>query len=184
MILYVNACVRTESRTDRLARALLHKLGAFEEVRLADMELQPLNEERLAYREAQIAKQNYEDSIFTLPRQFAQADLIVVSAPYWDGQFPAILKIYLENIYAIGIVTKYAADGRPLGLCKAKKLYYVTTACGSYRPKFSFDYIDRLAKGMFGIRETRLLYAENLDIEGSDAEEILAKAISGIEEIE
>ena len=38
MILYVNACVRTESRTNRLAKALLAKLGAFEEVRLTDLE--------------------------------------------------------------------------------------------------------------------------------------------------
>lgn len=50
MILYINACVRTESRTDRLARAVLSKLGAFEEVKLTDMEMKPLNEERLDYR--------------------------------------------------------------------------------------------------------------------------------------
>ena len=30
------------------------------------------------------------DCIFKLSKQFAEAELIVVSAPYWDGQFPAI----------------------------------------------------------------------------------------------
>lgn len=49
MILYVNACVRTQSRTNRPAKALLNKFGAFEEVRLTDMELKPLNEERPDY---------------------------------------------------------------------------------------------------------------------------------------
>lgn len=37
--MYINACVRRESRTDRLAKALLQKLGDYEEVRLTEMEL-------------------------------------------------------------------------------------------------------------------------------------------------
>ena len=181
MVLYINACVRTESRTNRLAKALLNKFGDFEEVKLTDMELKPLNEERLDYRAAQIEKRNYDDSIFKLSKQFAEADLIVVSAPYWDGQFPAILKTYIENIYSIGIVTKYEENGRPQGLCKARKLYYVTTAGGRYNPRFSFDYIDYLVKNMFGIKETELIHAEYLDIEENDAEEILSKVISNID---
>ncbi len=183
MILYINACVRTESRTDRLAKALLNKLGAFEEVRLTDMELMPLNEERLDYRTSQLDKQNYSDRIFELSRQFAEADRIVVSAPYWDGQFPAILKIYLENIYSIGIVSEYDENGCPHGLCKAKKLYYVTTAGGNYDQRFSFDYIDYLAKNVFGIRETELIYAEYLDINGNDAEGILSEVINNINKL-
>ena len=182
MILYINACIRTESRTNRLAKALLDKLGAYEEVRLTDMEIKPLNEERLDYRAAQIEKQNYNDRIFKLSKQFAQADLIIISAPYWDGQFPAVLKTYIENIYSIGIVTKYDEYGKPQGLCKAKKLYYVTTAGGRYNPRFSFDYIDYLVKNMFGIQETELIYAEYLDIEGNDAKKILSQAISDIDE--
>lgn len=182
MILYINACIRTESRTNRLAKALLDKLGAYEEIRLTDMEIQPLNEERLDYRAAQIEKQNYNDRIFKLSKQFAQADLIIISAPYWDGQFPAVLKTYIENIYSIGIVTKYDEYGKPQGLCKAKKLYYVTTAGGRYNPRFSFDYIDYLVKNMFGIQETELIYAEYLDIEGNDAKKILSQAISDIDE--
>lgn len=34
MILYINCCARRDSRTDRLARALLEKLGDYEELRL------------------------------------------------------------------------------------------------------------------------------------------------------
>ena len=182
MVLYINACIRTESRTERLAKALLNKLGAYEEIKLTDMEIKPLNEERLDYRTAQIEKQNYDDGIFKLSKQFAAADLIITSAPYWDGQFPAVLKIYLENIYSTGIVSKYDKDGRPQGLCKAGKLYYVTTAGGEYDPRFSFDYISDLAKNMFGIKETELIYAEYLDIEGNDAEAILSEAINNVNE--
>lgn len=94
------------------------------------------------------------------------------------------MKTYIENIYSIGIVTKYEEDGRPQGLCKAKKLYYVTpTARGRYNPRFSFDYIDYLVKNMFGIKETELVYAEYLDIEGNDAEGILSEVISSIDKM-
>ena len=36
MTLYINCCPRMNSRTDRLARALLKKLGEYEELRLYD----------------------------------------------------------------------------------------------------------------------------------------------------
>ena len=51
MVLYVNACVRKESRTDRLARHLLQKLGGkYVEVRLSELDLEPLSEECLRKR--------------------------------------------------------------------------------------------------------------------------------------
>ena len=42
MTLYINACARPGSRTDRLARALLATLGDYEELRLYDLPLLPL----------------------------------------------------------------------------------------------------------------------------------------------
>ena len=65
----------------------------------------------------------------------------------------------------------------PVGLCKAKELYYVTTAGGPYDPTYSYGYIESLAKNFFGIPETHLVKVEMLDIEGYDAEEILKREI-------
>ena len=104
----------------------------------------------------------------------------VIAAPYWDGSFPAMLKTYIENIYAIGIVTKYDNNGHPQGLCRAKKLYYVTTAGGRYNPRFSYDYLKYLVKNMFGIKDMELIYAEYLDVEGYDAEAILSETMKKI----
>ncbi len=56
MTLYINACARPDSRTDRLARALLATLGDYEELRLYDLPLLPLNTERLARRDALLAR--------------------------------------------------------------------------------------------------------------------------------
>ena len=181
MILYINACVRKDSRTDRIARALLNKLGgAYEELRLPDLNIRPLDEERLNKRTQLIESGQFGDPMFDYAAQFAAADTIVIAAPFWDLSFPAILKTYLENIYVIGVVSEYGADGKPYGLCKAEKLYYVTTAGGPYTPDYSYDYIRETATVCFGIKETELIKAEMLDVEGFDAEEIVRSTIDHI----
>ena len=182
MVLFVNACVRSDSRTEQLARALLERLdGEQEEVKLSEADLQPLSEERLLRRTELIGKGQFSDPMFRLARQFRRADLIVVAAPYWDLSFPAILKLYLENIYVTGLVSEYTETGESRGLCRARKLWYVTTAGGPYVPDFSYDYIRALATGCFGIPETELVMAELLDVQGYDAEVIVAERIYEIE---
>lgn len=185
LILYINACVRKSARTNRIARALVERLGeSCTELRLADAEIAPLSEETLRKRTELIANKDYSDPMFDFAKQFAQADIIVISAPYWDYSFPSCLKVYLENIYVTGIVSEYGPDGMPHGLCKAKKLYYVTTAGGPYLPDFSYDYFKALATTCFGIPRTALIKAEMLDVDGFDAEKIVEQTIRFVGNIE
>ena len=184
MILYINCCVREESRTNILAQAVLQKLGGeIAQIDLYKENLHPLDKETLAKRTALIEKGDYNDSMFDYAKQFAAADEIVIAAPYWDLSFPAMLKIYFENIYITGIVSEYGENGMPHGLCKAKRIIYVTTAGGPYDPTYSYDYVESLAKNFFGIPETQLIKAEMLDVEGYSPEEILSKAIIRISEV-
>ena len=175
MTLFINCCPRDNSRTERLAKKLLEKLGEYDEVNPEKEGLVPMSKERLEYRTQLLQKGDLSDDIFKYAKQFAAADTIVIAAPFWDLSFPSVLKIYIENIYVTGIVSKYNSDGTPKGLCKAKKLYYVTTAGGPYDGRFSFDYLKELAESFFGIGETVLIKAEMLDIIGNDAEKILAE---------
>lgn len=178
MTLYINCCVRKESRTNRLARAVLQKLGGnFAERNLYEENLKPLDKETLKKRTALIESGDYSDRMFENAKQFASADTIVIAAPYWDLSFPAVLKTYFENIYITGIVSEYDENGLPRGLCRAKELYYVTTAGGPYDPTYSYGYVESLAKHFFGIPTTHLVKAEMLDITGNDAEEILKQEI-------
>ncbi len=173
-ILFINACVRKESRTLLLANELLSGLrGEIIEVNLPLLDLLPLNEERLAKRTIDENNQVYA-------KQFANADTIVIAAPLWDLSFPALLKIYIENISIPGITFKYTENG-PVGLCKAKKILYVSTSGGINYPDFGFNYIKALANMIFGIGEVIRFSAEGLDIWGNDVEEILEKAIEEIE---
>ena len=184
MTLYINCCVREESRTDRLARAVLQKLGGdFTELKLYEENLKPLDRGTLNKRTALIEQGDYSDQMFDYAKQFANADKIVIAAPYWDLSFPATLKTYIENIYVTCIVSAYDENGMPVGLCKAKELYYITTAGGPYDPTYSYGYIESLAKNFFGIPETHLVKAEMLDIEGYDSEEILNREIKKSEHI-
>lgn len=182
-LLYINACVRKESRTNRIAVELIARIAGedeVQEVRLDSAGFLPLNEERLNKRTELINDGKFDDPMFDHARQFAAADTVVIAAPYWDGSFPSLLKIYIENIYVTGIVSKYGDDGRPCGMCRAKKLYYVTTAGGPYVQDFSYSYIRDLAVNFFGISDTELIKAEMLDVQGYDAEAIVEKVINGL----
>lgn len=180
MNLYINACVRTESRTDKIARALLEKLGEYEEVCLAKMGLKPLDEETLQKRTNLVMARNYDDSMFDLAKQFASAEKIVIAAPHWDLSFPALLKIYIENIYVTGIVSKYNEKGIPQGLCRGDKLYYISTSGGPLVEEFGYGYIRDLATKYMGIKETCLIKAEMLDVDGFDSEKIVNDTIKGL----
>lgn len=184
MILYINSCIRNGSRTDLLARELLKKLGnEHTELKLAEEDLHPLNAQSLDKRTGLIEASDYSDPMFRYAKQFASADIIVIAAPFWDMSFPAELKIYLENIYVTGIVSRYGPDGRPEGLCRASALYYVTTAGGPYSPAYSYDMIKELAEIHFGIKKTALLKAEMLDVFPDDAGTILQRSIEEIDGI-
>ena len=112
--------------------------------------------------------------MFALARQFAAADAIVIAAPFWDLSFPAALKAYLEQINVVGVTFRYTPEGVPEGLCRARKLYYVTTVGGDFFPEaFGFGYVEALAKNFYGIPEVHLIKATGLDIWGANVEEIL-----------
>ena len=181
MVLFINACVRKQSRTLRLAKQLLDTLdGEIKEVKLETIEFPVVDEKFINQRDALKAAGHYENPIFMLAKDFANADTIVIAAPYYDLSFPAMLKQYFEQINVLGITFTYSDMGIPEGLCKAKSLYYVTTAGGPIiSDNFGFGYVKALANTFYGIEEVYQIKAEGLDIIGADVESILKGA--GIE---
>lgn len=178
MILFVNACVRRDSRTKRLADALLAKASEeITEVKLEECNFPVANEEFLKKRDGLIAERRWDNPMFDLARQFSGADRIVIAAPYWDLSFPASLKQYFEQINVMGITFEYSPEGTPIPLCRAEKLYYVTTAGGAFIPEeFGFGYVKALAQGFYGIKDVIEIKAAGLDIYGADVEKIMKDA--------
>ena len=181
-ILFINACVRENSRTLVLAKSILSNMpGEIVEVNLNQENIAPLNRELLEKRECLLRGERRDDPMLCYARQFADADEIVIAAPFWDLSFPAILKAYIEQITVAGITFEYI-NGRPHGLCKAKRLTYVTTSGGPILVDFGYEYIKALAKGFYGISQTKAYRAMNLDVNMIAAQDVLTKAdISVIE---
>lgn len=88
-VLFVNACLRGEdSRTLELCREYLEGVD-YTEVTLGDLKLDPFYGESVAYR-AQLEKAGvFDDSVFDLAKQFAEAEEIVIGAPLLGSVLPS-----------------------------------------------------------------------------------------------
>ena len=183
-ILYINACVRKDSRTNELAQYALSKLkGEVKEINLNSEKIAPLYQDRLSLRDDLIKNKNFDHPIFKYAKQFASSDIILISAPYWDLSFPAVLKTYIENINVNNITFSYSDKGYPVSLCKAKKLIYITTAGGPIiSDEFGFSYIKSLAVNFYGIKDIAYIKAEGLDIYGANIQEILENTKKDIDQ--
>ena len=189
-LLFINACVRGEkSRSLKLARRFLdrwqqaHPDGVITEVDLCKDRPVPQYPEVLAERDALWEAGKLDHPMFDLAHQFANADRIVMAAPFWELSFPAILKIYLERITVTNITFGYDEQGNNVGLCKAGKLLLITTRGGNFSlPETAWmemgaRQLEALC-AMYGIPSFQCLAAEGLDDIRNDKEAILAEAMS------
>ena len=182
-VLFVNACVRENSRTLALAnRVLSHLNGTVVEYNLESAGLRPLTRETLAKRDALLAAGDRTDPMLDPALGFAAADEIVLAAPYWDLSFPASVKTWIEHINCVGLTFAYGPDDLPYGLCRAKRLFYVMTAGGPILPpNEGFSYVETLCKTFYGIPTVQLFSAACLDLRGADVPALLSKAEAEID---
>ena len=187
-ILYIDSSVRPDSRTKRLAHHFfkgIEELNAnVKELYLSNECIPPLNRESLEHRTRLCEEQNFDEPIFHYAKEYSSADMIVIAAPYWDLSFPATLKTYIEAINVVGLTFMYSQDGKPVGLCNAKKLIYITTSGGKIvSDEFGYGYIKELAHKFHGIKDIEYIKAEELDIIGADIEDIIQKAEKKIDKL-
>lgn len=94
-ILFVNSCIRKDSRTKVLCDTLLSTYQEeVEELDLQNMALQPLTEKHLQERETLLKAGKLEDPLFAPAHQFAAADSIIIGAPYYE----LAVSCFAENI--------------------------------------------------------------------------------------
>ena len=113
--------------------------------------------------------------------QFLEADKIIISAPFWNLSFPAILKAYIDYIAVSGITFKYTAEG-PVGLCDGKKIIHFVTRGGAYsqEPLSAFELGDKYLRtifGFLGIQDFTTFAVESLDVSSTDVDKVIADAI-------
>ena len=181
-ILFINACIRPESRTLILAKYLLSKLhGQVEEVNLEREAIPALNGERLKHRLEILSAGKFEDSMLRYARQFKEADTIVIAAPYYDLSFPSALKNYLEAVDCVGLTFYYDEKEEAQTMIKAKKLYYVSTGGGKMRKSHGFDYFKAVMEEFYHIPHIKGFFAEKLDLKDSDPAAIMADTLEKID---
>jgi FMN-dependent NADH-azoreductase len=125
-LVVIDACIRgEESRTRRLAEPIVEALAKRYEITrfdLTKMPLEPLTPATFAERMAGKVPQWAVEAARTL----AEADRIVVAAPFWDMSFPAVVKVFFEHTSLFDIT--FSDNGRScVGLCKCEKVMYITT---------------------------------------------------------
>ncbi len=182
-ILFINGCIRGgKSSTLRLAKSFLAEFEQEQitEVALNELKLSPLDRESLNKRDKDISQNNYDSPEFYFAKQFKNADLIVLAAPFWEGTFPALVHVYLENICVSGLTFELHRTGYK-GLCKAREAVFFTTRGGIYEqgPAKEDEHATGVLKTVFtmlGIEGLTTVSAEGLDIRGAEVETIIKEA--------
>lgn len=189
-ILFVNCCIRRDqSRTKKLADFFINELvktNSYEitELCLMDEGLTNMTEGFFHQRDALLAKKDLSHPRFRYAHAFAQADKIIVAAPFWDLSFPALLKTYIENLCVDGITFGCNEQGC-YGTCKAKHLTYVTTRGGFYEGtplEMGSKYMEAMCE-FFGIENYDCIAAEGLDMGIRSVDIILGEAMEYAKEV-
>ena len=185
-VLIVDCCIRgKESRTGQLMNAFKNALPESSNItvlNLMDEDLKYLSGEYFEERQKLLDERKLDHPRFKYAHQFADADIVAIAAPFWDLMFPALLKVYIEQISVDGI-TFGAKDNALAGLCRGSDLVFITTRGGSYAPGSGLEGMDigsaymSALKDFFGFDHYHMIAADGLDIYGADADALVAKAI-------
>ena len=184
-VLLIDACPRPQgiSRSRRLGEAFLdalrvqHPQMQLEVLRLDEMQLAPLTGEAEAQRSKLIDAGRLDENMFAPAHSFASAELIVICAPYWDFAFPACLKALIEHVCVRTLTFTYVND-RPVGLCRAENLVYLTTSGSPIgENNWGGDYLRAVTGQLLGVKRFHQISAEGLDMLGADAGAILSDAM-------
>ena len=180
-LLYLDCCIREElSRTRELGEAFLQAVSPEWEVTRLELMAEPLlpfNGAFFRQREALLEKGELDHPRFRYAHQFAAADAVVIAAPFWDLSFPALLKVYIENVSVDGI-TFYCDAAGLHGKCRGEKLLFLTTRGGSYEgsaQEMGSRYLEAL-RDFFGFGSYTCVAADGLDEDPAKTRAILEEA--------
>lgn len=185
-VLAIDCCIRGEqSRTRKLMDSFLVDLEMRDDVKidrlvLMDEPLAPFQDGFFWQRERLLESGALAHPRFRYAHQFKNADRIVIAAPFWDLSFPALLKVYIENVSVQGITFDCDEQNGCFGICKAEKMLFLTTRGGAFEGD-SMDngtkYLGDMAK-FFGIPSFECVAADGLDLLLEPAETILKRAVT------
>lgn len=184
-VLLIDAAFRDGSRTNRLVQYYLERFHSEDLVQTVDLGAQcpaPLDRVRLREYSDAVASGDYSHEMFRYAKQFVQADVILIAAPFWNFGLPAVLCSYLELVCSQGVSFDMDENGNYTSLCRAKKLVFFTTAGGQIpEENCAFGFLQDLCEAFWHIPDVRCYQAERLDVVGTDVEQALLAACRRME---
>ena len=190
-VLYIDCCIRGEqSRTRKLADAFLFALSqradvAVDRLTLMDEPLVPFQNGFFWQREHLLETGELDHPRFRYAHQFQQAERVIIAAPFWDLSFPALLKVYIENLCVQGITFDCDEQNGCFGVCRAEKMLFFTTRGGALEGSAMDNgtkYLSDMAK-FFGIPAFSHIAADALDQGLEPVDVILDRAIERAQEL-
>ena len=180
-LIYINACMRAGSRTQRIATPIIQELCKRYNVETVDLtkNMYPVADNNtLEDRNQGIVPQEHVG----IAKKIAAADRIVIAAPFWDMSFPSALKVFFENMSLFGVTFDSNAK-ECYGLCKAEKVMYITTRGMNINTGDPLEqatpYIKALSH-LWGWGGLTVISAQNIDY--STPEEIEERVSKALEE--
>lgn len=164
-LVVIDACVREkDSRTWRIASPIVEELSKRYETalfHLPRMKMEPLDPE--SYKERTEGK--HPSWAEEAAREIASCDRMVIASPFWDMSIPALLKTFIERTSLFGI-TFDSNDSTCLGLCRCKKVLFITTRGMNIHDGDPLDcglpYI-RAISSLWGLGEVECISECNMD---------------------
>jgi FMN-dependent NADH-azoreductase len=178
-LVVINACMREESRTQKILDGLLGVLGKKYNIEIID--LSTLNMSWIGEKDLKDRDNGYVPEKFvSMSKKVANADRLVIAAPFWDMSFPSALKVFFENMSLFGI-TFNTNEKECYGLCKAEKVMYITSRgmnISTGDPLEQATPYIRAISHLWGWGELSVVAAQNMDYSSAEEiEERIAKAI-------
>lgn len=187
-VLAVDCCIRgSKSNTKRILDAFLDGLGencAVEYLKLDEENLSAMTGAFFEQRQRLLAEGKLDHPRFRYAHQFAGADEIVIAAPFWDLSFPALLKVYIEQLCVDGITFK-SGHGGLRGECRAKDMVFITSRGGIFENS-PLEMGSRYMEAMhtfFGIDNYFCIAADGVDMSMVDTETAISKAMAEAKEL-
>lgn len=103
-------------------------------------------------------------------REFLAADIVVIGVAFYNFGIASQLKAWLDRILIAGQTFRYGPDGRPEGLCGAKRVILGVARGGVYgpgSPAAAFEHAEshlRTAFGFMGITRVEAFVAEGVAV--------------------
>ena len=174
-LVVIDACIRQDqSRTWRIAEPIVEALMKRYETTIYHL---PVMEGIVPLNPGTFRKRGNGETpqwAIDCARTIAEADRLVIAAPFWDMSFPAVLKAFFEQTSLYDIT--FADNGKEcVGLCKCDKVLYITTRgmnikTGEPREQAT-PYIKALSS-LWGLGEMVTIAAQNMDYSSEEENDV------------